>query len=91
VKIPALVPGGDQQLHIDIAIDTNTWTFPAELLHNEWPLRARGLATVYYCFSEGACLTHAGSANRSIFVIQILKCFGLALHKELKMLQVRTV
>lgn len=91
MKIPAPVPGGDQQQHTDTATDTNTWTFPAELLHSEWPLHAHALATVYYCFSEGACLTHAGSAKRSIFVIKIFKCFGLALNKEFKMLLVTTI
>jgi len=91
VKIPVLVPGGDQQQHTDTATDTNTWTFPAELLHSEWPLRAHVLATVYYCFSEGACLTHAGSAKPSIFLIKIFKRFGLALNKEFKMLLVTTI
>jgi len=91
VKIPAPVPGGDQQQHTDTAIDTNTWTFPAALLHSEWPLRAHALATVYYCFSGGAYLTHAGSAKRSIFVIKFFKCFDLALNKEFKMLLVTTI
>lgn len=91
MEILAPVPGGGQQQHTDTATDTNTWTFPTELLHIEWPLRARALVTAYYCSSEGACLTHADSAKQSIFVIQIFKCFGLALNKKLKMLLITNV
>lgn len=91
MEIPAPVPGGDQQQHTDTATDINTLTFPAELLHSEWLLRAHALVTVYYRFSEGACLTHAGSAKQSIFVIKICKCFGLALNKKFKILLVTTI
>lgn len=74
VQILALVPGGDQQQHIDTAADISAWTSPTELLHSEWPLHAHALVTAYCCSLEDACLTHAGSEKTTYFTLIQGKC-----------------